>query len=65
MAQGAGEMEMVKLVKTWKARELFNEYVKNNQCYDGQISTTVQKFRRELMIPILNMIKELEKKADE
>jgi len=59
------EMEMFKLAKTWKARELFNEYVKNNQCYDGQLSSTVHLFRKKLMIPILNIIKELEKKADE
>lgn len=56
---------MFRLMKTWKARELFDEYIKNNQCWEGQISTTVQKFRRTLMIPILNMIKEMEKELNE
>ena len=58
-------MNILKLMKTWTARDLFKEFIEKHECYDGQISTTVQTFRRTLMIPILNIIKELEKKADE
>jgi hypothetical protein len=47
------------------ARNLFSDFIGNNQCYEGQISCTVKKFRRKLMIPLLNIIKDQEKKINE
>ena len=51
--------------ETTKLRTFFEEFIKKNECDDGQICSTVKKFRRDLMIPIIKMIQELEKKADE
>lgn len=51
--------------ETTKARAAFEEFIKKNECYDGQICISTSSFRRELMIPTLNRMKELEKKADE
>ena len=48
-----------------KARTLFDQFIEQNQCYEGQISSSVGKFRRDLIIPIIRLIQELEKKADE
>lgn len=51
--------------ETVKAIILFDAYIKRNECFEGQLGSTVHLFRKKLMIPILNMIKELEKKTDE
>jgi len=51
--------------ETTKLRTFFEEFIKKNECDDGQICVCTATFRRELMIPTLIRMKELEKKADE
>jgi len=51
--------------ETTKQRASFEQFIENHECYDGQICISTKTFRRELMIPTLNKMKELEKKADE
>jgi len=51
--------------ETTHARALFAQFIKDNEIYSGQISSSLGHFRKDLMIPILEMIKMLEKKADE
>jgi len=48
-----------------KARALFDKFIKNHEIYTGQINCSLKYFRRDLMIPILTKIKELENKTDE
>ena len=51
--------------ETTKARAFFEQFIEKNECWDGQICISVKTFRKELMIPTLNRMKELEKKTDE
>jgi len=57
--------EVAKMRETAKARILFDSFIEQNEIYAGQISSSLGHFRKDLMIPILVMVKELEKKADE
>jgi len=47
------------------ARNLFEDFIKLNECYESQICIGTLGFRKELMIPILDLIKNLEKKVNE
>lgn len=58
-------MKKMNIRETVKARKLFEQFTKDNTAYEGQISVATVTFRRKLMIPILELIKELEEKADE
>ena len=51
--------------ETTKTRALFDRFVSKFEAYEGQICISTKTFRRELMIPTLNRMKALEKKADE
>lgn len=53
------------MIETTKSRTLFDRFIEENEIYDGQISSSLGHFRNDLMIPILQKIKELEKKANE
>lgn len=54
-----------RMIETTKSRTLFDRFIEENEIYDGQISSSLGHFRNDLMIPILQKIKELEKKANE
>lgn len=51
--------------ETTKARALFESFINKYEAYDEQICVCTNTFRRNLMIPILIRMKELEKKTDE
>lgn len=55
---------MINSRKILDARNLFESIIKKHEAYDGQICICTQTFRRELQIPILNMIKQLEEAAE-
>jgi len=50
---------------TAAARRRFENFIKLNECYESQICISTIAFRKELMIPILKLIKDLEKEKDE
>lgn len=59
--------ELIRMINSRKildARNLFESIIKKHEAYDGQICICTQTFRRELQIPILNMIKQLEEAAE-
>lgn len=57
---------MVAIIReTAHARAIFDRFIKKHECYGGQICIATPTFRRELMIPILKKMKDLEEKADE
>lgn len=51
--------------ETTKAKILFDNFIKKHESWENQLSCYTNTFRRELMIPILIKMKELERKADE
>jgi len=46
-------------------RNHFQKFIDEHQCYEGQISVCTKTFRRELMIPVLDLIKKMEKEINE
>jgi len=51
--------------ETSHARALFEQFIEDNQIYEGQISSSPGHFRKDLMIPILTKIRNLERERDE
>lgn len=51
--------------ETTKTRALFDRFVSKFEAYEGQICVCTATFRRELMIPVLLKMKELERKTNE
>lgn len=46
--------------KTTEALKIFDNYLKRNTVYEGQVASSLKLFKKRLMNPILDLIRELE-----
>ena len=45
--------------------KVFEGYIKRCSCYDNQLSSTVTLFRRTVVNPVIEIVKDMEKKESE